>query len=126
MYRHVKQVKVALALTSISSQKYQKIRKRDAENFNLEDDTPVTTPKSGAKRGRGKKGVDEDVMDDEEMAESPTKKAKKNGKGDKLPKKVKEEPDAGDYADSEATTIKKDMNGDEDDDVEGAGDAEEA
>jgi hypothetical protein len=89
-------------------QKYQKIRKRDADAFGLDDNgggTPVATSKSGTKRGRPHGG---DVTDDEETY-SPTKKVKSTktpGAGKALPK-VKMEEDV-EYEDSEATTVKKD------------------
>lgn len=62
------------------------------------------TPNSAGKRGRGKK---DDVTDDEEIEESPTKKAKKSGR---VPKsKVEKEAGPDEYADSEADTVKKEV-----------------
>lgn len=112
----------------IVRQKYQKIRKRDATLYGMEDGfdangTPrepisgTSTPKSTGKRRRGAKDFDS-ATDDDETSESPTKKikaakAKKNAlagvaKGSSV--SIKQER-ASERADSEATTIKKEAYG---------------
>ena len=109
---------------SFHSQKYQKIRKRDATIYGMEDaldvnSTPrgprsgVSTSKSTGKRGRGAKEFD-DGADDDEASESPTKKIKAaKAELSGLPSAgrsfapIKPER-ASEYADSEATTVRRD------------------
>lgn len=105
-----------------SRQKYQKIRKRDAAIYGMDDGgdgttSAASTPRSATKRRRAK----EDVTDDEELEESPTKKAKKGGRVPKT--KVKKEASENEYGDSEADTVKREVDEFEDE-AENGGDGE--
>lgn len=94
-------------------QKYQKIRKRDAAIYGMEDtfdsglhgSANTKTPRSNKRKT---KYVDEDVDDEELMEETPTKKKAKLGKAKGMKKESFE------YAESEQTKIKLDS-GEEDD-----------
>jgi hypothetical protein len=118
-------LKIQIANTH-SRQKYQKIRKRDAAIYGMDDGgdgttSAASTPKSATKRRRAK----EDVTDDEEMEESPTKKARKGGRVPKT--KVKKEASEIEYADSEADTVKREVDEFEDEAENGVdGEYEEA
>jgi predicted ribosome quality control (RQC) complex YloA/Tae2 family protein len=99
----------------IYRQKYQKIRKRDAAVYDMEDasnNTPhssakTTTPRSNKRKG---KHIENEMDDDEEPMETPTKKKAKAEKAKKAKKGSSE------YAESEGTPIK--LNGGEEDDFE--------
>ena len=106
----------AYQLTLICRQKYQKIRKRDAAVYHMEDasnspthgSTKTTTPRSNKRKSKNVENVTDD--DEEPMEETP---AKKKAKAEKA-KRTKNESSR--YTESEGTTIK--LNDDEEDDFE--------
>lgn len=110
------QVLKAHQLTFTYRQKYQKIRKRDAAVYDMEDasSSNPTTPRSNKRKSKHA----EDMDDEELMQETPIKKKAKTEKAKRVKKEFSE------YAGSEWTTVKLDSDGEDDPEMKSEGDIE--